>query len=1482
MPIGNDDDLFDAPVRTKKPSNKIVHQPAGVSWSLSRLSEVETAYQATFKKKLPLVNRGQGGIHNKWGYDHRDSADVSINPSTPEGQKFIEQLKAQGIPFLAFTGAIPGVATGPHFHIGFPSRRTTGKFNIGAQRKSKGLASDDLFDSPNAPEKSAPVSDDDLFDNPVSGKKKVDPFSRVAIGPRNAERPPMQRMLGVTGGVQGQVKPQRPSLGRMATALPGAHQILNLLPEEDRENVVEGATGAIGGTLKQLANAQDLGLSYSPYGIAGRKALERVGLNAREIPATLRQGEQAISQAVTENEERRPQPTTFTGQVRRGVGRGVGMASIELPKLILGGKVLGAANLPVQGALGRADEGIPGIIKGAAGGLVYHYGGQVTGKFLGKVGNSLVWIAGPTTEQQVVPRLYGEEAPPLGQSIGENIPIGLFAGVGGAKKVRIKTPKGERDATASDLDAIVQKRVEVVPPERTEDVSYVETQDRSIGSQGQNTQTKISSIATERPPALPGESERHVDGGLSVGAPQRFRHIQFGEVEVVPDQSGARPGKIKVAEVSDPTKQHFVKKSDMQGRGNSRMIPVKEASNEATEPIGRPSQVGPETLPDSAISPSVIPTEPGGVKSPSIPERPETIQAQLEARGYSLIPTDAPRPSLPQGYRAEKTADGVVYYDPKRIDAETIRNTPTTELLGHVEPKSEKTTQAVVARDAEGNEVHASAVSPENVAKQVETTKANFPEAKVEAGGPELAEKVIADRLEPSTTSARKEQFKVDRAELDLPELPTAERKGWQTTLDEAKTKGTENAGVLADEVLVKPRSLNEVETAQLVLRAQEIKNDYSRVMKEIGDAKDTETITAKRAEVEALEREFDKLTQATKASGTEKGRALAAQKLTINQDFDLVSLVQRAKAAKGREITGEERARYEKMAADYSRLEKQLAESNERNAQLALQKDINRVRRKIQRSETKQTLDSEFADLKAQFAQARAEIKSIQPSGLAGLDPEGKLTILIGKMARNRIKAGTVEAGALVDEIHAAIKDYADVSKRDVRDAISGYKMEQPERRSDLERRLAEVRSELQSLSKGEDIGAGIRAPHREGPTKGEVRQVPMEGPRQSDARSSGIPLQGPKLGDVRKVPSEGPRKSEARSSGQPLEGPKLSDVRKVPQQGPRLSEAAKSGKPLQGPKLSDIRRVPQQGPRLSEARQSGVPLQGPKMSEANKLPAEGPVRPVEGVPKQLFTRDVTRRKALLKEEADLQRRLRERDFSEKTKRAKPVYSKETQNIQDRLDRIKSEYQREIDRERPGRFWRTLSGMRKAWMLSGPVTQIRNIVGTGAYQAFDEGARLPAWLADTAISGVTKQRSIQGLSPTAMLDSAIHAATTGVREAKSILKTGVRPEDSVRHQFSEIDTGVKAVDLAHNAIFRFMSASDRVFYQGAYKRNLIDRATIQAKNESRTKTTNVKERIEELKDHPPELLVVKPSVPVRATELRFSLRLPRPLNASS
>jgi hypothetical protein len=93
------------------------------SWVLSQAGRIELFFQQTFKRPLPIAVFGQGSIHNQWRLDHRNAMDVSLNPDGPEGQALLEYLRSNGIPFSAFRGAIPGVATGPHIHIGMPSHR---------------------------------------------------------------------------------------------------------------------------------------------------------------------------------------------------------------------------------------------------------------------------------------------------------------------------------------------------------------------------------------------------------------------------------------------------------------------------------------------------------------------------------------------------------------------------------------------------------------------------------------------------------------------------------------------------------------------------------------------------------------------------------------------------------------------------------------------------------------------------------------------------------------------------------------------------------------------------------------------------------------------------------------------------------------------------------------------------------------------------------------------------------------------------------------------------------------------------------------------------------------------------------------------------------------------------------------------------------------------------------------------------------------
>ena len=93
-------------------------------WSLGRLGTIQTFFASTFGTTLPVSALGQSATHNRLGYDHRNAVDVALHPDSAQGQALIRYLQSQGIPYLAFRAAVPGVATGPHIHIGNPSHRT--------------------------------------------------------------------------------------------------------------------------------------------------------------------------------------------------------------------------------------------------------------------------------------------------------------------------------------------------------------------------------------------------------------------------------------------------------------------------------------------------------------------------------------------------------------------------------------------------------------------------------------------------------------------------------------------------------------------------------------------------------------------------------------------------------------------------------------------------------------------------------------------------------------------------------------------------------------------------------------------------------------------------------------------------------------------------------------------------------------------------------------------------------------------------------------------------------------------------------------------------------------------------------------------------------------------------------------------------------------------------------------------------------------
>lgn len=222
------------------------------------------------------------------------------------------------------------------------------------------------------------------------------------------------------------------------------------------------------------------------------------------------------------------------------------------------------------------------------------------------------------------------------------------------------------------------------------------------------------------------------------------------------------------------------------------------------------------------------------------------------------------------------------------------------------------------------------------------TTKPEAPEA-VAAQPKDYTARRQVDLTEERgpVTSARNAMMAEDRAALGLDALDGPERRSWQAALDTAVAdKVPERALGIAAEVNAKPRALSDVETAGLVHRASTLKTEHRAIGERISKASDEASRLEAVAELTRVEAEFDALSTALQKTGTEQGRALASRKLALAEDYSLVAIKTRAKAAKGRALSPEETAKLtelsNKLEAASSRLtelEKTVAEAKAERA---------------------------------------------------------------------------------------------------------------------------------------------------------------------------------------------------------------------------------------------------------------------------------------------------------------------------------------------------------------------------------------------------------------------------------------------------------------------------------------------------------------------------------------------------------------------
>jgi len=121
-----------------------------------------------------------------------------------------------------------------------------------------------------------------------------------------------------------------------------------------------------------------------------------------------------------------------------------------------------------------------------------------------------------------------------------------------------------------------------------------------------------------------------------------------------------------------------------------------------------------------------------------------------------------------------------------------------------------------------------------------------------------------------------------------------------------------------------------------MIIRMVELEEKYDVLIDKLDRSQNQADIDDLSAQADQAEQQYNLIRRATDLSGTEKGRALNAQKMTINESYSLVSVKKRMKSAKKAELT----------KAEIDHVQKIIAESESKDTVIAnLQKELNKLR---------------------------------------------------------------------------------------------------------------------------------------------------------------------------------------------------------------------------------------------------------------------------------------------------------------------------------------------------------------------------------------------------------------------------------------------------------------------------------------------------------------------------------------------------------
>jgi len=354
-----------------------------------------------------------------------------------------------------------------------------------------------------------------------------------------------------------------------------------------------------------------------------------------------------------------------------------------------------------------------------------------------------------------------------------------------------------------------------------------------------------------------------------------------------------------------------------------------------------------------------------------------------------------------------------------------------------------------------------------------------------------------------SYTSLKNKRVDAEREARGLSPAIQEARKAFGKSWDEAMAILDENPNATNELInglgeikglKEKPRPLSDVENAMLLHRQVELQNDYAKQAEAVIKAAETgdeSALAEAKARLAGTSDALQEIYDIGKRAGTENARGLSIRRMLAKEDFSLASMETKKRAANdGKPLTPEVKAHiealHERINETQKAFEDYVANAEKKRAEEDANEELKQQRRARTRVDKEKILSQRtkiVSDIKDKGAAilARVAEKTGAIKNLDAPDSESLTTLLkeiapdIADLAKNYAQEGVINLNEIVDKIHDEIGDALGLSKRNIRDAISGYGIEKEKStRSELQKELDRLKAEARKLSRAEDIKSG------------------------------------------------------------------------------------------------------------------------------------------------------------------------------------------------------------------------------------------------------------------------------------------------------------------------------------------------------------------------------------------------------------------------